>query len=53
MKKILGIIVLSLLLSGNAYAKSIKTVYKKSDSIIFKVKKGMSTNWGADEAKKK
>ena len=52
MKKILGVIFLSLLLSGNAYAKSIKIVSKNSDSIIFKVKKGMSTNWGADESKK-
>ena len=50
MKKLLGIIVLSLLLSGNAYAKSIKTVYKNSDSIIFKVKKGGSTNWGKDSS---
>jgi hypothetical protein len=52
MKKILGIIVLSLFLSGNVYAKSIKIVSKNSDSIVFKVKKGMSTNWGVDESAK-
>ena len=54
MKKLLGIVVLGLLISTNfANAKSIKAVYKNSDVIIFKVKKGMSTNWGADDSQKR
>ena len=51
MKKLfLSILIICSLLGGNAYAKSIKTVYKNSDSIIFKVKKGGSTNWGKDSS---
>ena len=44
MKKLLGIIVLSLLLSGNAYAERAKPIIKNSESIIFQVKTGTITD---------
>ena len=40
MKKLLSLIFISLLLSGNAYAERAKVVLKDSESIIFKVKTG-------------
>jgi len=50
MKKLLVIVVLGLLLSGNAYAKKIKVVSKSPEFIIFKVGKGMADNWGKNSS---
>ena len=44
MKKLLGIMVLGLLLSGNAYAERAKPIIKNSESIIFQVKTGTITD---------